>query len=302
MNMKVEIVPVERDTVGESPVWDAASQSLYWIDQPACRVRCLQPVSGTYREWAVPQAPGAIGLAGPGRLVAALSDGFYGLDLTSGTCELLAAVEHAGPDIHMNDGRCDRSGRFVAGSGLLPRNDLDCCVYRLSDDGHVEVLQRGVNLTNGVCFSPRGDRLYFADSRAGMVMACDYDAAGSAVGPARPFADTRSHGSVPDGATVDAEGAVWVALIQSGRVLRFLPDGALDREIELPLPHPTSVCFGGAELGVLYVTSLRVGGRLRSDHPSAGALAAVSGLGVRGVVEGHFGAMPHQANLQRIAQ
>jgi len=289
--MKFEIIPVDHDTVGESPVWDAVEQALYWIDQPKLRVRRYQPASGAYREWFVPQAPGAIGLDGPGRLVAALADGFYRLDLGSGVCQPLATVKHAGPNIHMNDGRCDRSGRFVAGSGLLPRNDPDCSLYRLNPDGQVEVLRQGINLTNGVCFSPAGDRMYYADSRTGMLMVCDYDPAGATVGPARLFADTRPQGSVPDGATVDAEGAVWVALIQNqvGTVLRFLPDGTLDRRLELPIPHVTSVCFGGPELDVLYATSLREGGRLRSEHPLAGALVATSGLGVRGVAEGRFG-------------
>ncbi len=286
--MNFQTIPVDRDTVGESPVWDHTEQCLYWIDLPTNRVRCVWPASAQYREWKTPKAPGAIGLAGPGKLIAALSDGFYLLDLACGACEPLAAVQHAAPDIHMNDGRCDRSGRFIAGSGLLSRNEKDCFIYQLGVDGRVEVLQRDINLTNGICFSPAGDLMYFADSRSGMLMVCDYDSAGATVGPARQFADTRPHGSVPDGATVDAEGGVWVALIFNGCLLRFLPDGTLDRRIQTPAPHVTSACFGGPELDVLYVTSLREGGRIRSDDPAAGTLIAVTGLGVRGVPEGRF--------------
>lgn len=275
--------------LGESPVWDVANGTLYWVDQMRETVRSFQPASGASRDWPVPQIPGSVALAQEGQLLLALADGFHLLDLTSSACTAFAAVQHGGPGVRMNDGRSDRSGRYVGGSIVFGRAEPDGCLYRLNEDGRVEVLQRGIVVANSVCFNAAGDRLYYADSRAGTILVCDYDPNGSEVGEPRVFADTRPHGSVPDGATVDADGCVWVALIENGRVLRLRPDGALDRTLQLPVPYVTSVCFGGPAMDVLYVTSVSdTGMRLRTDHPDAGTLFAVTGLGVKGVPEGRF--------------
>ncbi|MBB1632623.1 MULTISPECIES: SMP-30/gluconolactonase/LRE family protein [Cupriavidus] len=288
--MKLEMLPIGRDTLGECPVWSATEGALYWVDQMTPRVRRFVPATGAVHEWLTPESIGSIGLAGKDRLIMALSSGFHHLDLNTGLVTPLAEVAHAGPGIRMNDGRCDRSGRFVAGSLAFEKGTPDGCLYRLNPGGSVEVLHRGIIVTNGVCFNAAGDRMYFADSRTGILMVCEYESAGTSVGEPKPFADTRPFGSVPDGATVDEEGGVWIALIENGQVVRFLPDGTMDRTIQLPVPHVTSVCFGGPELDTLYVTTVRdTGMRLRTDHPSAGAVFRVTDLGVRGVEEGHFG-------------
>ncbi len=98
-----------------------------------------------------------------------------------------------------------------------------------------------------------------------------------------------------DGSTVDEEGYLWNAQIIAGKLMRYAPDGSLDRAIEMPVRNITSVMFGGDNLDILYVTSMS-----RIDHPgggvdifvkedkpqpNAGSLLAVTGLGVRGLPE-----------------
>ena len=287
--MEIRILPGPRDLLGESPVWDTRDQSLYWVDSKAPQVRRLHPGSGELRSWHVPEDIGSIALSDSGAVVMALASGFYSLELESGEITPLALVQHPKPHMRMNDGRCDHHGRFVAGSMVHGRTDADGELYRLDGKLRVDVLQRDIAITNSICFSPEGDRMYFADSLSGIVQMCDYDASSGRVGPGRPFVDTRPHGSGPDGATVDAEGGVWVALVLAGCVARFHPDGSLDRTVPLPVPYPTCPCFGGAELDVLYVTSISNSGNvLRSDHPDAGGVVEVRGLGVRGLPEGRF--------------
>jgi len=117
------------------------------------------------------------------------------------------------------------------------------------------------------------------------VRAWDYSPEGT-LANARVLVDTRSEGSGPDGATVDAEGCLWVALVLAAKLARYAPDGRLLTTIPLPAPYPTCPSFGGAALDTLYVTSIRDSGNtLRSDDPAAGALVAVHGLGVRGLPE-----------------
>jgi L-arabinonolactonase len=287
--MDVRMLPGPRDLLGESPVWDVREQSLYWVDSKAPRVRRLHPASGELHQWPVPEDVGSIGLTDRGRLVLALASGFALLDPASGELTTIAPVEHPAPHMRLNDGRCDRHGRFVARSLVHGRSDPVGAIYRLDGGCRIEVLHRGIALANSICFSPSGDRMYFADSLSGIVQVCDYDGASGTVGPARPFVDTRPLGSGPDGATVDAEGGVWVALVLAGRVARFLPDGSLDRTVQLPVPYPTCPCFGGPDLDVLYMTSISNSGHmLRSDDPDAGALIELRGLGMRGLPEGRF--------------
>jgi L-arabinonolactonase len=284
MSVRHEIIGNTRDRLGECPLWDARDQSLYWVDTRAKRVRRLS--KGRYSEWATPSEVGSIALARSGRLVLALEDGFHLMDLSTGAVRRLAAVRHKGPAMRMNDGRTDRQGRFVAGSMVLGRHDADGAYYRLEADGSATPLFDGIALANTTCFSPDGRLLYHADSLSGNVSAVDYDPATGAVGPRRTLFSTRPHGSGPDGATVDAEGNLWIALVQCGQLGRFRPDGQLLALFDVPTPYPTCPCFGGPNLDVLYLTSIRdTGNLLRSDHPDAGALIALHGLGVRGLPE-----------------
>jgi L-arabinonolactonase len=289
--MRIDVVPVERDLLGEAPVWDVRIQALYWADQLARKVRRFAPATGDYREWPVPKDMGCIALTPDvDEVVIALADGFYRLDLRTGACACIAQVDQPRPGVRLNDGRCDRSGRLVAGSVTTDGGEPAGTVYRLSPDGKIEVLREGMTIVNAICCSPEGDRLYYTDSRGGVILARDYDRFGDAIGPEVDFADVRPHGGAPDGGTVDAEGAVWIAQIRRGQILRFMPDGSLDRAIDMPAPHTSSLAFGGENLDILYVTTVRETGMLiSSDDPEAGKLYAISGLGVKGIAEGTFG-------------
>jgi L-arabinonolactonase len=284
MSVRQEIIGDTRDRLGECPLWDARDQSLYWVDSKARLVRRMS--QGRYSEWRTPSDVGSIALTCSGRLVLALEDGFHLMDLSTGAVRRLAEVRHKGPAMRMNDGRTDRQGRFVAGSMVMGRHDTDGGYYRLETDGSATPLFDGIALANATCFSPDGRRLYHADSLSGNVSVVDYDPATGAVGPRRTLFSTQAHGSAPDGATVDAEGCLWIALVQCGKLGRFQPDGQLLTLIDVPTPFPTCLCFGGPDLDVLYLTSIRnTGNLLRSDHPDAGALFAFHGLGVRGLPE-----------------
>ncbi len=284
MSVRHEIVGHTRDRLGECPLWDARDQSLYWVDSRARLVRRLS--QGRYRQWSTPSDVGSIALTRSGRLLLALEDGFHLMDLDSGASRPVAEVRHRGPSMRMNDGRTDRQGRFVAGSMVMGRSDPDGAYYRLDRDGRATELFGGIALANCTCFSPDGRTLYLADSLSDTVSALDYDPETGATGPRRALFGTRLHGSAPDGATVDAEGCLWVALVQAGKIGRFRPDGTLLLLLDVPTPYPTCPTFGGPELDILYVTSIRdTGHRLRTDHPNGGALVAFHDLGVCGLAE-----------------
>lgn len=285
MSTSQRLLRPERDLLGESPVWDGRERALYWVDIRGRRVQRLG-AEGALRTWATPQEVGSIALAAPGQLLLALADGFAMLDLASGAVTPLAAVTHPRPPMRLNDGRTDREGRFVCGSMVLHRRDAEGSLYRLEHDGRVTTLiSGGTAVANATCFSPDGRTMYHADSLAGVIRAWDYALDGT-LSNERVFVDTRPDGSAPDGATVDAQGRVWVALVLAAKLACYSPDGRLQQVLDVPVPHPTCPCFGREALDTIYLTSLRDAGNvLKSDAPEAGAVVEITGLGVRGLPE-----------------
>lgn len=291
--LKIEVVNADRDQLGEGPLWDAEQQALYWIDSFGPAVFRLDP-KGARRRWDLPEKVGSIALTRDGSgAVCSLRSGFHRLDFASGAVAPLAGVGDTHPRSRLNDGKVDRQGRFVAGSMDEAEQDPVCQLYRLDPDGGVSVLDRGITCSNGPCWSLDGRTFYFADTTRRLIYAYDYDTATGAAANRRVFVDFAALGlaGLPDGATVDAEGAIWCCEVYRGRLLRFLPDGTLERTVGLPVESATSLTFGGPNLDIAYVTSMaRPIGGVPPREREAGMLFAVHGLGVRGVPEPRFAA------------
>lgn len=289
----ITVVSQTRDRLGECPLWDGLEETLYWVDSVAPCIRRLHPATGELRCWSMPSEVGSIGLSRPGRLVAGLRDGFHEVDLATGAVTPLHRLAlPAG--LRLNDGRMDRQGRFLCGAmatAAAPPGPPRGVLYRFSHDGALDELEHGIATSNATCFSPAGDRLYFADSRRGVIWRYPYDGETGRVGPREDLVDVEAlTGSGPDGATVDAQGRLWVALVRTGQLGCFSDAGALLRVVDLPVRLPTCPAFGGPALDQLYVTSISDSGRLRSGEPEAGALLRLDGLGATGLPEARFGA------------
>lgn len=280
----------EPSLLGESPVWDGQRNRIYWVDGVSCLIHALDHATGAHMKWQTPSMVGSIGLAGPDRLVAGLADGIYTVDLVSGACAPVYIPPVADPQARFNDGKVDPRGRFVCGTMGI-KADGRGALYRVGADGGGQVLATGIRISNALCFSPDGRTLYFADSMDRMIRGYDYMPDDMPLSRPRMVIDTRPFDSGPDGATVDCEGYLWVALIQAARIARFAPDGQLDRLVEAPTDLPTCLAFGGPDLATLYVTSIKDSGsgRAVSRHPAGGHLFAIEGLGVTGLPEPHFG-------------
>ncbi|MFL5252171.1 MAG: SMP-30/gluconolactonase/LRE family protein [Rhodopila sp.] len=284
MDPVIDFVVQQADELGESPVWDARSGVLFWADALAPRVCAFNPTSGETRDWAMPAPIGSLALGGPGALLVALADGFHRLDLHDGDLRPLWTT--ALPrDNRFNDGKADRDGGFVCGTMQVEDDAPPGFLFRLRSDGTTDRIADGFGVTNAVCFSPDGRTLYAACSRVGVLWAWDYHP-NAPLGPRRVVADVKAlTGSAPDGATVDAAGGIWIALVRTGQLGRFTPDGTLDRVIDLPVEYPTCPAFGGESMDTLFVTSISRSRRLRAKDANAGRLLAITGLGVTGLVE-----------------
>ncbi|MDN3219656.1 SMP-30/gluconolactonase/LRE family protein [Pseudomonas nunensis] len=291
--MRIEIVADVKTTLGEGPVWDIEQQRLYWVDSFDGRILRCTADGRELRAWDVGQKIGSMALRQSGdAAIVALQNGLHTLDLKTGDMELIVDPEPGRPNNRLNDGKVDRSGRFIVGSMDTTEAEASAKLYRLDADLSLHTLDEGLIVSNGPCWSPGGETFYFSDTWSGEVWAYDYDNATGVASNRRTFAkvDT-SDGAGTDGCTVDAEGCLWLAMVYVGKIVRYTPDGHIDRVIDMPVKKITSVMFGGPDLDVLYVTSMSrpTHPRFPGDGQDRGALFSVTGLGVKGLPERRFG-------------
>ncbi|RZI65248.1 SMP-30/gluconolactonase/LRE family protein [Variovorax guangxiensis] len=294
--MQAELVLDARNATGESPVWHAAEQALYWVDIPARQLHRLVPATGAHSTWAGDEMLACIApRAGhPGQWIAGMESGLFAIatkDDGTLAATSVARATHAAHGMRFNDGRCDRQGRFWAGTMLMDMAAARAVgrVYRYQSDVNEEAALRvhfdEMIVPNGMAFSPDGRTMYLSDSHPNVqaVWAFDYDTATGTPHNRRLFVDMKPLPGRPDGAAVDADGCYWICGNDAGLVHRFTPDGRLDRSLEVPVKKPAMCAFGGAQLDTLYVTSIRPGGDV-SDQPLAGGVFALR-PGVQGVPE-----------------
>lgn len=254
-------VSEHRFMLAEGPFWDGPQQALYWVDiagRLACRL-----AEGQYRQWHLPEPVSAFIPTERGDALVTLSSGVYRLDLESPTVSLeRLCIADPTPGNRANESRCDAQGRLWVGSmqnnldaqgGDLPITRRSGALARVDVDASVTRLLEGQGIVNTLSWNAAGDQLYCADTLDEVIYRYPIQADGS-LGTRDIWAAEQPQGS-PDGSAMDAEGYLWNARWGGSCLLRFAPDGSLDRVVELPVSHPTSCVFGGPNLQTLYVTS-----------------------------------------------
>jgi len=232
----------------------------------------------------------SLGLREGSGAVVTLRTGIHLLDFESGGLTPVHPLPDPPPLVY-NDARVDRRGRWLVGA-CTPHFDkpiADGGLFRLDADLQLTQLDGGIHFSNSPCFSPDDKTLYFSDSLLKRCYAYDYDIETGSVARRRLFVDTTELDGLPDGASVDSEGQVWIAIYGDGKVAAFNPDGGLERIVELPVKLVSSVTFGGPDLDQLYVTTIMHGTLGEAVEEGAGYVYRVDGLGVRGLPEARFG-------------
>ncbi len=243
-----ECVVAARAELGEGAVWCSLRNVLWWVDINAPALHRFDPASGDDCAWLMPEPVGCMGLGADARVVVALASGLAWFDPASERVEMFLPIEADQPATRLNDGRCDRQGRLWVGSMARKGGEPIGTLYRCDARSPVAVLNH-IRVPNCTAFSPDGSTMYFTDTPTNRIRAFDVEPASGEISNAREFATVPEADGHPDGATVDAEGGLWVAHWDGWRVSRFHEDGRLDRSIRLPVPRPTCCAFGGEDLG-----------------------------------------------------
>lgn len=287
--VSIERIGAGRCTVGEGPLWVSAERAWYWVDIVERTIWRWNPATDAVERWSTAEMVACLVTRQSGGLVAGMESGVFALALGADGAvdqQRLASPHGLVSGMRFNDGRCDRQGRFWSGTMVMDmaQGRADGKLYRYGMAGLEGPFVSGLIVQNGLAFAPDGRTMYLSDSHPQIqkVWAFDYDPDSGVPSRQRLFIDMLEHPGRPDGAAVDAEGCYWICGNDAGCILRFTPDGRLDRKVDLPMAKPSMCSFGGPGLDTMLVTSISAG--QPPGDPWAGATIAFN-PGVKGLAE-----------------
>jgi len=273
MMSSVELAFRIKSCVGEGPLWDDRSQTLFWIDVLEGKVFNFNPISQENAELEIGKHVGAIALTETSKIVAAARDEIALIDLSNSSITSLVRVID-NERFRFNDGRVDARGRFVIGSMGYEPEPGTASLYSFTFPQNIDTIIENVGLSNGLCWSEDNNKFFYIDTLTSQVAEFSYELETGRVSNRRTIiAFDASQGS-PDGMTIDRDGNLWVAFWGGGCVRRISPMGQIISEIQLPVSRVTSAAFGGQDFKHLFITtaSYLVSDEQLTNEPLAGSL------------------------------
>ncbi|MCY9697824.1 SMP-30/gluconolactonase/LRE family protein [Paenibacillus alginolyticus] len=287
----VRLVLDAKATLAEGPCWNAEQRLLYWVDIIGKKFGRFDPETGLNEDFPVGEYVGAVVCAGENEVVLATQSGFQRYQMQQRKLAPLVDPESHLPGNRFNDGKCDASGRFWAGTMEIIEKEATGSLYVLETDQSYRKVYGGVGVSNGIAWSLDEKVMYYIDSMKKLVLAFEYEAVKGEISNPRILIDFRNEQGFPDGMTIDEEGMLWIAHWDGWQVSRWNPKTAQKIDsIAIPAAKVTSCIFGGDELDTLYVTTARKGLQedQAGDQPHAGGIFAVK-PGVKGTKTYSFG-------------
>lgn len=252
--MQTQLVFDAKATLGEGPAWDAETQTLYWVDILNKRIYAGVELLAELDEF--------IGFVAPcknGHLLVGKRFSFVDLDPVTKQETLLHALTSELANNRMNDGKCDPTGRVIAGTMDINETHPNGKLYSF-DGKQVTPLLDQITISNGLAWSPDQKTLYYIDTPTRQVRAFDYDLATGQIANARVAIGLGDTPGWPDGMTSDMNGNLWIAMWGGARVTQWNPStGQLLDQVAVPALQSSCPVFGGKDMNEMYITSARVG-------------------------------------------
>lgn len=255
----IECIWPAETILGEAPFWCPEEKVLYWLDIVGKNIYRFDPESGDRDTFRQEYEFGCIVKRTKGGFIGGTNKGIVLVEDDLKTLEIIVDPESHLTNNRFNDGKCDRNGRFWAGTTDIDEVDPTGSLYSVGTSLAVDKHFSDVIVANGLGWSPDNCTMYFTDSGIQTIHAFDYDIKTGSIANRRDFVVVDSSEGIPDGLTVDAEGYIWSAHWNGSRITRYDPAGKVNKVIEMPVPNVTSLAFGGKNLDQLYITSARLG-------------------------------------------
>ena len=276
--------------VGEGAIWDYQNDRLLWIDTQGS-LFIYTPSDGKNREIKLEKPIGTVVPYKKNAVIVALIDGIYEFDLAKTQFTLICSPEN--PPVEgnkYNDGKCDSKGRLWVGTMDINTTPKKGGFYVVKGNGEYEQVLEEVSISNGVCWSLDGDKMYYQDSPLRTVSQFDFNEKKGIISEREEVIKVPKDMGDPDGNTIDATGMVWMANWGGACVSKWNPHtGQMLQKIDVPAYNVTSVAFGGENLEDLYITSASF--YMPEDkvslYPDAGKLF-VCKPGVKGIKANYF--------------
>ncbi|WP_394777626.1 SMP-30/gluconolactonase/LRE family protein [Undibacterium sp.] len=291
---QIKLLIDAKNQLGECVLWCDRTHRVFWTDILLARLHAYEPASGASKTWDMPERLSNFALTeDDNRLLLGLASRMAFFDLDSGEITPICTVEADLPTTRVNDGRCDRQGRFVFGTMNEAKGKPAIGgFYRLNKDLSLQRLPLpAVSIANSICFSPDGNSMYFCDSMKGIIYRWDgYGSGHTDAGLLHAIVDLSESSGAPDGSVIDAEGFLWNAQWGGERVVRYTSDGREDRVLPVPTSQPSCVCLGGPQFDELFVTTARdwLSEEKLAAQPQAGGLFHTQLQHIRGLPESRF--------------
>lgn len=299
MHFESELLIDCRNDLGETPVWCARTQTLFWIDVTAPgRVFYWDKARGLVDFYQFRDLVTGLARSARGELLVVGSRDVFEFERANQCMRKIYSLPADQPDHRFNDGGCDRAGRLWIGS--MQNNFLESVrvagslqasgrIYAVSGDGSARYFEAGLACPNAMCWSPDDATFYVADSVDGWIYSYDFDLAAGQISNRRKLCRF-AHLGIPDGAAVDREGYIWNARWGAGAVVRISPAGQIDRIVKMPTTNPTACCFGNSNMDTLFITTARYGltpAQLAHERVAGGIFAILTE--VPGIEKAAFG-------------
>jgi sugar lactone lactonase YvrE len=263
--------------LGESPVWDEAHQCLLFVDISGGQINALDQHGRLTRLYESPARIGALALTDKGNLIFTQDAGVAVLDRTSLRVTHNSKLAITLSSYRFNDGACDPQGRFITGLMDEGHSRNTGKLYRYDAGLNASVIMDGISLPNGLAWSSDRSELFFVDSVTRTLYRARYPANGNGLEQVLVFAQTPAELGRPDGLALDVEGNLWVCQFNGSCVLQYDRHGVLLQALPMPVPRPTSCCFGGPDMRTLYITTAKFGmsAAEQADYPAAGNIYSI---------------------------